>query len=277
MTNQPDRWRPDDVRRLLTPRWLVGHVFVAAVGVTCVILGFWQLDRLEERRVTNLVHAARFEEPPQSIDRLLQLAGDDIDSLEFRRATATGEYHPAEEVLIRSRVRDGIAGFGVITPLVDTDGSAVAVDRGWVPLEFDTVPVSAAPPPDGTITVTGVIRLSEQRGALGRDDSTAEEDASFSRIDLDLLDTMVTAELEPVYLQELREGSPIDLPATAPPPDFDDEGPHLSYAIQWFSFAVVGAIGYGFLLRRAIRGASGGGDSEVVDDFDAGEHRQIGT
>lgn len=265
------------MRRLLTLRWLVGHVFVVAIGVTCLILGFWQLDRLEERQVTNRVHAARFEESPQPIDRLLQLAGDDIDSLEFRRATATGEYHPAEEVLIRSRVRDGIAGFGVITPLVDTDGSAVAVDRGWVPLEFDTVPVSAAPPPDGTITVTGVVRLSEQRGALGRDDSTAENEASLSRIDLDLIDTMVTAGLQPVYLQELSEGSPIDLPATAPPPDFADEGPHFSYAIQWFSFAVVAAIGYGFLLRRAIRDDSGGGDSQVVDDLDSGKRPQIGT
>lgn len=265
------------MRRLLTPRWLVGHVFVVAIAVTCVILGAWQLDRLQERRVANLVHAARFEESPQPIDRLLQLAGDDIDSLEFRRATATGEFRPDEEVLVRSRVRDGIAGFGVITPLVDPDGSAVAVDRGWVPLEFNTVPVAAAPPPEGTITVTGVVRLSEQRGALGRDDASAGPDDSLSRIDLDLLDDLVTAQLEPVYLQELGSGSPIDLPATTPPPDFDDEGPHLSYAIQWFSFAVVGAIGYGFLLRRAIRGTSGGGDGQVVDDLDTGERPQIGA
>ena len=37
------------------------------------------------------------------------------------------------------------------------------------------------------------------------------------------------------------------------PPEFDDEGPHLAYAIQWFSFLVIGLVGFGFLMRRSIR------------------------
>ncbi len=264
------------MKRFLTPRWLVGHLVVGIVGVTCLLLGFWQLDRLEERRVANVVHATRFAEEPRPISQLLDMAGADIDSLAFRRATATGEYVPAEEVLIRSKVRQGIAGFHVVTPLVDLNGRAVAVDRGWVPLEFDTVPVTSAPPPSGMVTVTGLVRLSEERGTLGREDTSGNL-TSLSRIDITFLDSVVSADLLPVYLQILGDGSPIELPAGSPPPDFADEGPHFSYAIQWFSFAAVIALGYGFLLRRASRNRSRRGNGEILHHFDSRESGEVGT
>jgi surfeit locus 1 family protein len=44
-----------------------------------------------------------------------------------------------------------------------------------------------------------------------------------------------------------------ELPVTALPPSFDDEGSHLAYAIQWFSFALIGLVGYLFLIRRSAR------------------------
>ena len=44
-----------------------------------------------------------------------------------------------------------------------------------------------------------------------------------------------------------------ELPIPVDPPVFDDEGPHLAYAIQWFSFLVIGLVGFGFLMRRSIR------------------------
>ena len=74
----------------------------------------------------------------------------------------------------------------------------------------------------------------------------------MSRVDVDRIQEQVSYELDPVYLSMLDdlEG---DLPIAAPAPSFDDEGPHLAYAIQWFSFALIGLVGYFFLLRRAAR------------------------
>jgi surfeit locus 1 family protein len=46
------------------------------------------------------------------------------------------------------------------------------------------------------------------------------------------------------------------LPIPPSPPDFSDEGPHLAYAVQWFSFAVIGLVGYVLLLGRARRSRS---------------------
>ncbi|HEX7097769.1 MAG TPA: SURF1 family protein [Acidimicrobiia bacterium] len=257
------------MRRLLAPRWLAAHVFVLAVCFTCVFLGFWQVSRLQERRLDNQVQAARLEAPPVPLEDMLEQAGADIDSLEYRRTTVTGVYRPENETLIRSQVFQGQAGFDVVTPLILEDGTAVAVNRGWVPLEFDRVPVTAAPPPEGQVTVEGIVRLSQPAN------DPSQSGPVFTRVDLDLIASYAGLDLAPVYVELVGDPNPTELPVVNALPDFTDEGPHLSYAIQWFAFAVVGVIGYGFLLRRAIR-RSGNGNGETGDDLDAGQSSQVG-
>jgi surfeit locus 1 family protein len=240
------------VRWLLTPRWIIAHVVVLILAVVFVNLGFWQLSRLGERRLTNTVGETRFESEPSEISALVRAAGDDLDSLEYRRATATGVFRPEDEVLIRSQVHQGVAGFHVITPLVGEDGSAILVDRGWIPLVLDQVPVAEAPPPEGTVGVEGWVRLTQLRGALGPRDPDTGRLVTLSRVDIDRIEDQVAYDLEPVFISLLTADTG-ELPVTAPPPSFDDEGSHLAYAIQWFSFALIGLVGYFFLIRRSGR------------------------
>ena len=47
--------------------------------------------------------------------------------------TVTGRYDPQHEILARARTVNGRVGFEIVTPLVLADGTAVLVDRGWVP------------------------------------------------------------------------------------------------------------------------------------------------
>lgn len=262
------------MRVLLAPRWLVAHFVVLAICVGCLVAGFWQLQRLEERRTANAVQEARYTQDPLPVEDLVDLSGGDLDSLEFRRATATGTFIPEEEILVRSQVFSGRAGFDVVTPLVLDGGETVMVNRGWVPLEFDSTPVTAASPPEGTATVEAVVRASQERAAFGRDDAAAGDADTVSRVDLDYLDGLTPAELLPVYLEAVGDQDPTSLPIPAAAPVFDDEGPHLNYAIQWFSFAAVGVVGYSFLLRRALRRPSGG---ETGDDVHAGEPNEVGS
>lgn len=238
---------------LLSPKWVFGHILILALGVTFVLLGFWQLDRWGERRLDNSVNAARFQAEATGVSQLVAEMGDDPASLEFRRAQATGTFVPSEEVLLRSQVRDSRAGFDVITPLLLEGGEVVLVDRGWVPLEFDTVPVTAASPPEGEVSIEGVVRLGHQRASFGRDDFARGRATTISRVDISGLDAQVSGELVPVYLQIVGAAGPTDLPIPAPVPEFTDEGPHRDYALQWFGFALVATLGYGFLIRRAIR------------------------
>jgi surfeit locus 1 family protein len=57
--------------------------------------------------------------------------------------------------------------------------------------------------------------------------------------------------LAPVYIV-LEGDASTELPVPLPPPEFEDEGSHLAYAIQWFGFTLIAVVGYGFLLRKSL-------------------------
>jgi len=132
----------------------------------------------------------------------------------------------------------------VLTPLVLADGSAVLVDRGWVPLEVATPPVSGdAAAPSGTVTIEGL--------ALAPDaitDPAPSPAASITtRIDLGI--SGLPYRLLPVYVllaaQDPAQASPIP-----PPPPTLGDGPHFSYMLQWFAFATIALVGGAVLLLR---------------------------
>lgn len=229
------------------PRWMVATVVVVVLAAVFVRLGFWQLSRLEERRLSNTVGQERLDSDPVDLRLALEEAGDDLESLEYRRVFVAGEYDTSEEVLIRSQVELGQAGFHVITPLVTDDGSAVLVNRGWVPLTMDTPPVDSSPE-TGSQEVEGWVHLTETRPPLGAEEPPGAQDV-FNRVDIDRMSEQMSYDLTQVYIAAIGEGSG-ELPVPVDPPDFSDEGPHLAYAIQWFAFAAVGLIGFYFLLRR---------------------------
>ncbi|MGQ0848456.1 MAG: SURF1 family protein [Actinomycetota bacterium] len=235
---------------LRSRRWLVGHILALAACLLFVNLGFWQLRRLEDRRVENVVMAARMTSAPLPITELVDGAGTDVDSLEFRPATAIGVFRPDHEVLVRSQVHEGIAGFHVVTPLVLEDRRAVLVNRGWVPLEMDVAPVSARPP-EGVLALTGLIRLTQTRARFGPSSDAGASRGPIARIDLDSLGETLPWELLPVYLIRTT-GVSTELPVPLPAPITTDEGNHLVYAIQWFAFTAIGLVGYTLLLRRAL-------------------------
>jgi surfeit locus 1 family protein len=221
-------------------------VFVVVAVAVFVRLGFWQLDRLEQRRLLNAVGEQRIEAEPASLATLLAEAEGDLESLEYRRVFVRGTYDLSGEVLIRSQVRLGQVGFHVITPLVADDGWAVLVNRGWVPLGMDSPPVDARPE-TGRQRVEGWVRLTQTRPTLGPEEAPGDQ-VIFNRVDLGRIGEQIGHNLAPVYIVAI--GGNQDLPAPVDPPEFDDEGPHLAYSIQWFGFAAVALVGFYFLLRR---------------------------
>jgi surfeit locus 1 family protein len=232
---------------LRQPKWIVGTIVVIALAAIFIGLGLWQLDRLEERRFENAIGEERLGRSPADLSTLLAEAGDDLDSIRYRRATVTGRFAPESEVLIRSQVELGQAGFHVITPLVNGQGQAVLVNRGWVPLTMDTTPVEAAPPP-GDQVVAGWVETTAIRPAFGPE-AQPGEGVVFNRVDIDRIEEQMPYELLPVYLVQMGERGN-ELPLLLSPPDFEDEGPHLSYAVQWFGFTAVVLVGWFFLVRR---------------------------
>ncbi|MBW3667268.1 MAG: SURF1 family protein, partial [Actinobacteria bacterium] len=139
----------------------------------------------------------------------------------------------------------------VITPLLTDGGEAIMVNRGWVPLGFDEVAGAGAGPPEGTATVDGWLRGSQTRPPLGREEPEGRLEV-LSRVDLERIGEQVPYPVYGMYLVEMGERTEPPIPVE--PPDFAGEGPHLGYAIQWFGFAVIGVVGYYFLIRRRFAG-----------------------
>jgi surfeit locus 1 family protein len=241
---------------------------VISLSVLFVNLGFWQLRRFEERRLQNTIWQSRLAAEPLPIEDALSGAGGDLASLEYRHVLARGTFAQSDEVFVRSQVMEGIAGFHIITPLVLSDGTALLVNRGWIPLEIGEAgpPASAAPPPSGTIEIGGLIRLTQVRRSIGPIDPDEGVLKVVARVDIDRLAQQIPFGLVPVYVVE--QGGPSSaFPRLVEPPNVTDEGPHLSYAIQWFAFALIGAVGYLFLLRRARARNSIDVEGETLDNL----------
>lgn len=257
-------------RFLLKPRWLASHVFVLVVVVVFVNLGFWQLDRLDQRQAENATITARFDEPPvAATDVPLDQTDED---LEFRMVEATGTYDRDAEVLVRNRSLEGSPGYWVLTPLILDDGTGLVVNRGWIPLAFDPAePRPDVDPPTGTVTVEGFLHTTVEPEGLAAADPDEGVLETLARPDLARLDQQTDVDLAMLYLQ-LESQTPAQdtaFPVVLDRPDLG-EGPHLSYAVQWFVFSAIAVIGYPLALRRIAgsRARAESGEEDLSDPLD---------
>jgi len=229
------------MRRLLTLRWIAGHLLALGGVVAFVIFGFWQLDRHDQKRVIKDGVEAAAELPPIALE---DAAGVDLT---YRMVVATGEYDPGTEVLV-FRSRRGVSGYDVLMPLQLVDGAAILVDRGWVPLEYDRPTVAVPGPTQGVVQATGQIWPSSS-GSI-----PAELPAVMKQVDTGVIDAFTAYGLMEPYLILQDQDPPVrgELPVIVDPPQVS-LGPHLGYAGQWFLFALVVLVGYPVLLRRTLR------------------------
>lgn len=223
---------------MLRKRDLAGAILALSLAALFVRLGFWQLHRLGERRARNAqIRAARALPPIE-----LPLRHLDPDALRDRRATAHGIYDYPQERVWTARTFQGVPGVALLTPLRLTDGAAVFVDRGWAP-SADARHIDAARYREGdSVVVTGLLLPAPR----DRGD-----------VDPALLRDSVPYPVLPVVIQldDTAAPHPAGTARWRTPPL--DDGPHLSYAIQWFSFATIGVVGTIVVLRKTAKSSRG--------------------
>ena len=117
------------------------------VAVTCVALGIWQIARLHQKQQFNAAVRAGLALAPAPVDAVLT-DGVDPDAVRYRRATATGTYDTEHGFVLYGRTQDSQAGNHLLTPLILSDGRAILVDRGWVPLDIDDTRGAGGRSPD---------------------------------------------------------------------------------------------------------------------------------
>ncbi|MCB1004700.1 MAG: SURF1 family protein [Acidimicrobiales bacterium] len=240
-------------RFLLSPRWIVTHVLMLILVGVLVTLGLWQLHRLDQRRDFNALVRARTEVPAAPVDEVLPADAGfaEAEGVVFRTVTASGTYAPDEQVVVRSRSFEGKSGAWLLTPLRLGDGTAVLVNRGWVPLQAGIGLEPAWAPPSGTVQVEGLLVATQTRGRFGAIDPEGERLETVARADVARLQEQVDEDLLPAVLQlaEQDPAQPGDFPVAIGAPELS-EGPHLNYAGQWFIYATIAAVGYPLMLRR---------------------------
>ena len=238
-------------RFLFSPKWIAFHLLVVVVVVAMVNLAFWQLRRLDQRREFNAQVRANANQPIADFGDVVT-SSIDPSTVEWRRVRVDGTYLPDHQFLVVNRSQNGETGQNVVDALQLDDGSLLLVNRGFVP-ETDEVP----PPPQGPVAVTGRLRVSERRATGQAADEGGDALTEIRRIDLGVLSEQFDASVQPMYLEQL-ESTPADAASLEPivAPTLD-EGPHLSYTIQWFIFSVCVIVGWVLAVRRSIAQRSG--------------------
>ncbi|MEJ2351405.1 MAG: SURF1 family protein [Anaerolineales bacterium] len=240
--------------RLFNRRWWkITLLVILAMGVM-VRLGIWQLDRLAQRRAFN----ARVQAQMEASTLHLQGAAltEDLPSMEYRQVQVTGEYDFAHQVALRNQAWQGQFGVHLVTPLeISGTQTAVLVDRGWIPYDdFQNGDWSKYDEP-GLFDVTGVIRLSQTRPTIGRqaDPTPAPGEGPLKAWNMANI-AGITAQIPysalPVYVQQAPDPAWTQMPYRTQPEIDLTEGPHLGYALQWFSFALILGVGYVFYARQ---------------------------
>ncbi len=249
-----------DRKPLSTLQWIGIAVLVALAVVGCITAGRWQFSRYEHREEAINTIEANYESTPIPIEDLLDTAEAELDPTQpWTRVRVTGHYAPQYTALLRNRPINSTPGVHVLVPFVTNSGHTLLVNRGWTAQDTDFERPSVLPaPPAGEVTIVVHLRPSEPKPTRG---------APVGQVQMIHVPDAIAAGLE------WGSGSPDDVPGVylnvygsldsedpaatdfinPPPRPSTDPKNHLSYALQWWVFAIGAVAGFGVLIVRETR------------------------
>jgi surfeit locus 1 family protein len=233
----------------LTPLKLRVFVVIAViVAAICVRLGVWQLHRLGERRARNALVRSRLDSAEVDFAALPR----DTSRMRFRRVRVSGVADYEHELVYAARTHKGSPGVNLLTPVrIPGRDTAVLVNRGWV-YSPDGATVDESKWHDRDSVFTGYVETFP----AGEGTSYSGRPHVIARLGRGVVSRALPYPVAPVYVVVLGDSAiapdrvaRLTIPAL-------DEGPHLSYAIQWFAFAAIALAGAGVVIKQ--RPAAGG-------------------
>lgn len=238
-------------RFLISRRWAGYLALTVLFAVVCVFLGNWQLARRAEAQAE--IHRVdnNWSAEPVPLAEALPARDSYEESQKWLPVVMEGSYLHEDELLVRTRPRAGMPGFEVLTPLQLPDGTVFIVNRGWLPTgSAQDAPDVVPSAPEGTVTVVARLKAGEPslagRSSSGNQISTIQLDEISERLGTD----NYTGAYGLMISESPEAIDPRPLAVIKPP---RDEGPHLSYAFQWYVFAIMAFIGLGWAARQEFR------------------------
>jgi len=237
---------------------VLAALFVVAAAGVCVSLGVWQLGRAGEKRAAHAKAVALLALPPLEV-------GEPGVALEpGRRVRLRGTWDRERHILLSGRTYLGAAGVHVVTPLVLPSGERVLVERGWLEAADSRI---AHPEhwDDGEASVNGVVvRDPASRRVFDWVPLASEREGttlwSARALDSAQVAAHVPSPVARGYVRAVASAN--DTTSARPglialPDEQPDSGEsmHLSYAVQWFAFALIIVAGAVAFARRTNRAA----------------------
>lgn len=231
-------------------RWGGYLALVIVFAVACGLLSWWQWARRAEAVEEINRVAVNFDATPVPLAQALKSPESWRDSVKWLPVTMHGHYLADDALLVRNRPRDAGAGFEQLVPLLLDDGTVFVVDRGWIPAgESIAKPDSVPAIPTGDLTV--VARLKPGEPTLA---GVSAPKGQIATINLPTIGQEVDRTTYTGGYGLLDTESPAAAQAPLPfEKPVADEGPHLSYALQWIAFGILAFIGLVWAYRREKR------------------------
>ena len=223
MTAEGRRFRPGFAPTLL-----------AIAGLALLVsLGNWQMRRADEKLARQALFDAR-----QTVMLALPVKKVDVEQYEWARISARGEFVAAKTVLLDNKVAHGRAGYQVVTPLRLEGGQvALLVNRGWVAAGSRREVLPAIETPAGLQQLEGIAVVPTARFVELGKDAAAADGRVWQNLTLERSRAATGLDLQPVVMQQTNDTKD-GLERAWEPPNLGADK-HRSYALQWYSIAVL--------------------------------------
>ena len=201
-------------------------------------LGFWQLDRGDQKKIINMAFVERQNQPPIPLNKeTIQMPIEDII---WHRVSMSGEFLNDKNIILDNQIVEEKAGFLIYTPFKILDSNKIIlVNRGWYSLSNSRKDIPNIPPIKEIQTIEGEISQMPSSGiSLGKVITEKLDESSFrlQKMDYEVLSSLISKDLMR-YVVKLK--NPIFdktyvLDSGMPVPDSDK---NYGYAFQWFAMA----------------------------------------
>ena len=255
--------------RFWTPGFASLMALLLAALVVLVLLGNWQLRRLEWKETLLATIEDRRSSPPAPIAEVWELWRQTND-VDYQATTVSGRFSEGEAPVYATL--DGRVGWHILAPFVveggPLDGRVLVVNRGFVPDALRDPASRAGDPPEETLTLTGLARnpLAEKPNRFVPDNAVGGEEPEFYWRDYAaILDALEVSDAD--ALPFLFDIGPVAADRSDPASRWPQGGTtivdlpnnHLGYAATWYGIGL-GTLGVAVALlwqrRKRVQEAS---------------------
>ena len=225
-------------------------LFTVIMAPLMLGLGFWQLQRAEEKATLGASFEARQQQRPASLSLLWE---QPAQSLAYLPVRVSGDYSPDQYFLLDNQIDGGRFGYQVLSVfLLAHSENSVLVNRGWIAGDPGTRVLPAVPVIEGPVDVSGYVYVAPGEPYLLAEQQLGEAwPKVIQAVEMDKLRSAVAGQHSTTvfpYPVRIAAGEQGALTVNWQVVNMSPQK-HQGYAVQWFAMAAVLVVFY--LLRSS--------------------------